>query len=118
MHKCFGRRWQGVAWPVQCRCCESALNAWLQLDQRAVLCMQGGGRTSYSCTMSCLELYNELVTDLLAPGAAASKSLLLREDAHAGVFVEGLIQRQVLNGAHVRTFCSVAAHKLGCACGR
>ena len=33
------------------------------------------------------------------PGAASSKSLQLREDAHSGVYVEGLIQRQVLNGA-------------------
>jgi hypothetical protein len=43
-----------------------------------------------------VELYKESATDLLAPGRGA---LELREDpGGAGVFVEGLSERQILNG--------------------
>ena len=66
-------------------------------------CMQGGRQTTFSCTLSCVELYNENATDLLAP---ARGPLELREDPGcAGVFVDGLSERQILNGAPRKPAC-------------
>lgn len=45
------------------------------------------------------EVYNEEVTDLLAPPGAAGASLAIREDsAHRGVFVEDLSEHVAQNG--------------------
>ena len=49
----------------------------------------------YACRCSFLQIYNEAITDLLAPGAG---SLQLREDTRRGSYVEGLSEHVVLNG--------------------
>ena len=48
-------------------------------------------------TCSACEVYNEELSDLLAPGASG---LQIRDgDQHQGVFVEGLTEHVVVNGA-------------------
>jgi kinesin family protein 15 len=42
-----------------------------------------------------LEIYNEVITDLLAPSAT---NLQIREDIKAGCYVEGLSEEIVQNG--------------------
>ena len=44
------------------------------------------------CRCSFLEIYNETISDLLAPGAAP---LAVREDLRRGVYVEGLCEEVV-----------------------
>lgn len=41
-------------------------------------------------TLSYLEIYNETIRDLLAPGVGGKQGLMLREDAHQAVSVAGL----------------------------
>lgn len=48
------------------------------------------------CRCSFLEIYNEAIADLLAPGAAP---LAVREDLRRGVYVEGLSEEVVACGA-------------------
>ncbi len=48
------------------------------------------------CRCSFLEIYNETIADLLAPGAAP---LAVREDLRRGVYVEGLSEEVVACGA-------------------
>jgi hypothetical protein len=50
----------------------------------------------YSCTASFLEIYNEVITDLLEPAAT---KLEIRESARTGCYVEGLSSHTVLTGA-------------------
>ena len=50
----------------------------------------------FECHVSMLEVYNETVMDLLNPEAC---NLDIREDAHTGMYVEGLTNRRVLSGA-------------------
>lgn len=45
--------------------------------------------------MSCVEIYNEVVTDLMSPAAQQSRSLPVRHDKSRGFYVEGLAQHQV-----------------------
>ena len=57
--------------------------------------LQHGGRRLYSSvTCSCLEIYHEVVTDLLAPTARVQ----LREDAHKEVWAEGATHQAVASG--------------------
>ncbi|GAB4837956.1 hypothetical protein Ancab_027484 [Ancistrocladus abbreviatus] len=49
-------------------------------------------KLKYSCKCSFLEIYNEQITDLLAP---SSTNLLLREDVRKGVYVENLSEFEV-----------------------
>lgn len=58
---------------------------------------QGQGQVKFTVKASYLELYKEEITDLLGPTDAPR--LQLREDVHSGVYVEGLSERQILNGA-------------------
>lgn len=53
----------------------------------------------YTCTCSLLEIYNEMITDLLNPGRGAT-SLQLREDITTGVYVEGLSVETVRSAQH------------------
>lgn len=48
----------------------------------------------YLCKCSFLEIYNEQVFDLLD---SASSGLLLRENMHRGVFVDGLSEQSVVS---------------------
>ncbi len=57
--------------------------------------LQGRDQLRYNCRCSCLEIYNETITDLLNPGAS---NLQLRDDQSRGVYVEGLSEREVVNG--------------------
>ena len=57
------------------------------------------GRQKYQLRASYLELYDEQITDLLAPASAGQ--LTIREDVcseSAKVYVEGLTEVEVLNG--------------------
>ena len=57
------------------------------------------GRQRYQLRASYLELYDEQITDLLAPASAAQ--LTIREDVcseSAKVYVEGLTEVELLNG--------------------
>lgn len=49
---------------------------------------------------SYLELYKERITDLLGP--ADGPELQLREDVRTGVYVEGLTEREILNGVRLQ----------------
>eukprot|EP00803_Ostreobium_quekettii_P005948 evm.model.scf_213EXC.2 EVM.evm.TU.scf_213EXC.2 scf_213EXC:40552-44200(-) len=53
----------------------------------------------YTCTCSLLEIYNEMITDLLNP-AGGSTNLQLREDITTGVYVEGLSVETVRSAQH------------------
>lgn len=52
----------------------------------------------YCCRCSCLEIYNETITDLLNKSA---DNLQLREDPARGIYVEDLSEKQVVNGEEV-----------------
>ncbi|GAX75403.1 hypothetical protein CEUSTIGMA_g2847.t1 [Chlamydomonas eustigma] len=54
----------------------------------------GGEPARYNCRCSCLEIYNETITDLLNPTAT---NLQLREDPVKGIYVDGLSEKEVLN---------------------
>ena len=58
-------------------------------------CIQGRDKLRYNCRCSCLEIYNESITDLLNPSAT---NLQLREDPARGIYVDGLSEKEVLNG--------------------
>ena len=57
-----------------------------------LFCFQYGERVEFLCRCSFLEIYNEQIFDLLDP---ASMGLSLREDIKKGVFVDGLLERDV-----------------------
>lgn len=65
----------------------------------------GGRRLHSSVTCSCLEIYHEVVTDLLAPTARVQ----LREDAHKEVWAEGAMHQPVASG---RARCTLACAAL------
>nr|POE62949.1 kinesin-like protein 6 [Quercus suber] len=48
-------------------------------------------------TLSYLEIYNETIRDLLAPGVGGKQGLMLREDAHQAVSVAGLSSHKPQN---------------------
>ncbi len=50
------------------------------------------------CRVSCLEIYQEVITDLLVPEAQRQIRLALREDLGRGVYVEGLSEETVASG--------------------
>ena len=55
----------------------------------------GVGKLSYLCKCSFLEIYQEIVYDLLEIAGNSSSGLKIREDAKSGVFVENLIEEIV-----------------------
>jgi len=50
----------------------------------------------YTCSCSLLEIYNEMITDLLAPPGGGT-NLQVREDVSTGVYVEGLTVETVVS---------------------
>ena len=62
------------------------------LIQILIYYFQHGERVEFLCRCSFLEIYNEQIFDLLDP---ASTGLSLREDIKKGVFVDGLLERDV-----------------------
>ena len=65
--------------------------------KREPACMRAQeGRCRVTCKCSFLEIYNESITDLLCSSQAG---LSIREDAAAGVYVEGLTEESVSSGA-------------------
>ncbi|EIE19392.1 kinesin-domain-containing protein [Coccomyxa subellipsoidea C-169] len=56
---------------------------------------EGPDKLKFTVRASYLELYKEVITDLLGPADGAS--LQLREDVCNGVYVEGLTEREILN---------------------
>jgi Kinesin motor domain len=57
---------------------------------------RGGREVKILCRCSFLEIYKEVITDLLHPAATR---LQIREDIKKGVYVEGLTQDLVFSGA-------------------
>ncbi|KAL6061614.1 Kinesin-like protein kif15 [Balamuthia mandrillaris] len=53
---------------------------------------KSGGRIEFLCRCSYLEIYNEKIKDLLAPG---SENLNIREDFRKGIYVENLTEKIV-----------------------
>lgn len=51
------------------------------------------GEVKYTASVSYLEVYNELIRDLLAQGQDRLKPLELRENPKQGVTVAGLIEK-------------------------
>ena len=67
--------------------------------QHRVPCRQDAAANArVLCRCSFLEIYNEAIADLLAPGAAP---LAVREDLRRGVYVEGLSEEVVACGARL-----------------
>ena len=61
-----------------------------------------GCQRQYTCQCSFLQIYNESISDLLAPG---DKPLALRYDPSNNVYVENLSWKQVLNGVRLIAAC-------------
>lgn len=68
---------------------------WLQREGREVC---------FLCKCSFLEIYKEVITDLLNPAATR---LQIREDFKRGIHVEGLVEEVVTSGT--LTLCAQAA---------
>jgi len=64
----------------------------LKLMQFLLFLFQHGDHLDFLCRCSFLEIYNEQIFDLLDP---ASSGLALREDLKRGIFVDGLLERDV-----------------------
>ena len=74
-----------------------ALFAAIAERERSAAVSGGGSSLRYSVKCSFLEIYNEEITDLLDPSATG---LQIRDgDAKRGVYVQGLSETEVLNGA-------------------
>jgi kinesin family protein 15 len=70
------------------------------------LILQCHENLTYCCKCSMLEIYNEVVTDLINP---AGTNLQIREDIKRGCYVEDLSEHTVQNGEHAvhkRTQCA------------
>ena len=61
----------------------------------------------FLCRCSFLEIYNEQIFDLLDP---ASTGLSLREDIKKGVFVDGLLERDVASARDAYRVFTVFLH--------
>lgn len=68
-----------------------------------LFCFQYGDRVEFLCRCSFLEIYNEQIFDLLDP---ASMGLSLREDIKKGVFVDGLLERDVASARDAYRVCT------------
>ena len=95
---------------------------WLQVIQ-AKEGQQGSLDVQYTCRCSFLQIYQEHISDLLRPHAPhghgdEGRSLPLRTHPDSGVFVEGLSEHVIVNGAP-RLPSAGDAHWTGCnACPR
>lgn len=76
-----------------CVCAQCRKSSW----RCGVIGWQGPDKLKFTVKASYLELYKEVITDLLGPADGAS--LQLREDLCNGVYVEGLTEQEILNGA-------------------
>lgn len=82
-----------------------------------VLSVQKHGRErQFLCKCSFLEIYKEVITDLLNPAATR---LHIREDAKTGMYVEGLSETVVVSGMlFTRVYfyawpsCQLLAHEM------
>ena len=72
----------------------AAPESFMIMQLAGLLLQHGGRRLHSSVTCSCLEIYHEVVTDLLAPAAHVQ----LREDAHKEVWAEGAAHQPVASG--------------------
>ena len=70
---------------------------------------QHGDLVEYLCKCSFLEIYNEQVFDLLE---SASSGLLLRENMHRGVFVDGLSEQSVASAKDAYDVRTAALYSL------
>ena len=70
---------------------------------------QHGDLVEYLCKCSFLEIYNEQVFDLLE---SASSGLLLRENMHRGVFVDGLSEQSVASARDAYDVRTAALYSL------
>lgn len=70
---------------------------FLRLAAERAAAQVAGGEFQAQCVCSYLEIYNEGVSDLLAPaaGSASAENLNVREDTKGRVFVEGATQAPV-----------------------
>ena len=59
-----------------------------------------GRQVRFLCKCSCLEIYKEVITDLLNPAATR---LHIREDFRRGIHVEGLLEEEVHSGETPRS---------------
>lgn len=76
---------------------------------------QGSLDVQYTCRCSFLQIYQENISDLLRPHPAHNgHSLPLRSSPESGVFVEGLTEHVIVNGAppHSPTSVPLAFHCL------
>ena len=72
--------------------------------------MQEGESMQFLCKCSYLEIYNETISDLLSMSEAG---LHVREDVKQGVYVEGLMQAEVTNGAPAPAVgCAMCEHAI------
>ncbi len=59
----------------------------------------------FLCKCSFLEIYKEVITDLLNPAATR---LQVREDFKRGIHVQGLLEEEVTSGKHVPSLTAVS----------
>eukprot|EP00698_Gefionella_okellyi_P000624 TRINITY_DN1055_c0_g1_i1.p1 TRINITY_DN1055_c0_g1~~TRINITY_DN1055_c0_g1_i1.p1 ORF type:complete len:1336 (-),score=302.71 TRINITY_DN1055_c0_g1_i1:6065-10072(-) len=64
--------------------------------------------TVFSCRVSYLEIYNDVVSDLLAP---TSTPLQLREDLRRGIYVEGAVEETVTSASEAFNCLSTGARQ-------
>ena len=73
--------------------------------------MQRVGRElQFLCKVSCLEIYQEVITDLLNP---VSTRLQLREDLRRGVYVDGLSEEIISSGTSQSSMSSNSVSRAG-----
>lgn len=65
--------------------------------------MQCHENLTFCCKCSMLEIYNEVITDLINP---AGTNLQIREDIKRGCYVEDLSEHTIQNGKSALTHCS------------
>jgi len=73
----------------------------------------GEDKTDYLVKVSCIEIYNDKITDLLEPHQTG---LQIREDSRLGVFVERMTEKAVLNSEECLYYMENAAknRRVGC----
>jgi hypothetical protein len=65
--------------------------------EHLTLCLQCHENLTFCVKVSMLEIYNEVITDLLNPSGS---NLQIREDIKRGCYVEDLSEQLIQNGGH------------------